>query len=1094
MLHLILGQSGTGKTTRVLEQVKQNAAAGKNALLIVPEHASFETERRVCTELPAELAQRVDVFSFPRLAENIFRDCGGLSHRALDDMSRVVIMRMAVSEVQDSLRVYRRQVGYSGFLTTLLDTVQEWKRAGVTAGQLESLTESREENPLTEKLRDLGLIYTAYQAIVERSFHDPLDELALASQLAGEKGWFQDREIWLDGFDYFSVGERQMIETMLSGAAEITFSMTANALDSREDIFVFQKKFLHRLLQTAAQCGVSVARPLVLEEALRFHNDDLTLLQAAFTDHSVTGKVTSEAIHVIRAKDTYDEVQCAAAEILRLVREGGFRFQDIAILCRDSDRYESARALLQGYGIPVFCSEKDRLLSHALPLFLTTALDCACGTLHTEGLLRLARSAASGLTPEAAGNLENYCFVWSVKGQAWLAAFSNNPEGMSDLPPEGYAEAVKKIEESRRTLIEPLSRLRERLRRCTGGEFAAALYDYIRNTNALQNLSHGCSREQKELLDREWNCIVDILDLFTDFFDQSMREGAEFLELFTLALSRIDLANVPNTVDHVSFSEVDRVRLQSPCAVFVLGVNEGLFPACGGDTGLFSTREREELIANGVEIPVSGVENALREQYVLYTALSSPAQRLYISYSGATLQGDAVMVPSVLLMKLIHRLGIAVRDSSSLSPTDFVVNLDTAKTQWAKHLGENTSVTASLEVLLRESREDSFIDTLTAVAQDAPAEDISPATAKALLGHEITLSPTAIDRFFQCPYQYFCDKMLRLRPRQKVEYSPFESGSAIHYVFEQMINRHGSKGLILLTAEEREREIEEFLMEYISRMVPDKDAVTARFRYQFLRLKLMLCIILRHMAEELAQSDFVTAETEVKVGKEGKVIPPALQTEDGTPIQLIGSIDRVDLYHSGEKDYLRVIDYKSGEKDFRLEEVYYGLNMQMLIYLYAACDDQTRHFGQVEPAGILYAPSKIQAVETAADATEETLGNKVNTDLRMKGLVLEDEAVLRAMERDLAGVYIPAGLTGKGTFSKTSKLQSREEFSKLRELVYGNITEMSNQLSSGKIGPLPVKNGKHSPCDYCKYAALCNNSGPGGRCREMEKSGEEEEE
>ena len=247
-----------------------------------------------------------------------------------------------------------------------------------------------------------------------------------------------------------------------------------------------------------------------------------------------------------------------------------------------------------------------------------------------------------------------------------------------------------------------------------------------------------------------------------------------------------------------------------------------------------------------------------------------------------------------------------------------------------------------------------------------------------LLGRELKLAPTAIDRYYQCPYQFFCDKMLRLRPRQRVEFSPFESGSAIHYVFQQMVNQYGSRGLCELTDEEMDGEIRRFLREYIDRMVPDPANVTARFRYQFDRLRLMLGVIVRHLADEFSQSEFTAAATEVSVGEGGEVASPRLSAGDGTPISLRGSIDRVDLYHGPEGDYLRVIDYKSGTKEFRFEEVPYGLNMQMLIYLYAACGDENHRFGSPQPAGVLYLPSRLEALEVTMDTTSESLAAEVN--------------------------------------------------------------------------------------------------------------------
>lgn len=735
------------------------------------------------------------------------------------------------------------------------------------------------------------------------------------------------------------------------------------------------------------------------------------------------------------------------------------------------------------------------MLSHALPTFLCAALRAVSGGDTTSNILSIARSEASGISPEDAGRLENYCYIWSIGGSGWNSVFTSNPEGMSDEPPERYADAVGRIEETRRNLMGPLNELQNAVRQCSGGQFAAAIYRYVVSSGAIKNLAAGMSEQQKEELDREWNHIVDILDLFSDFFAQSRLEARELAELFSLALSQVDMGNVPNTIDHVIFAEADRVRLQSPKVVFVLGVNEGLFPANSGDTGLFSTKEREELNARGIEVPVSGADSALREQFILYMAVSSASERMYISYPRRTLQGDGDLQPSVLLSRVMRRLSLSEASAGEISEETLTVNTRTAKMQLARRLAEGKDAAAGvLERLLDGEDESACGAALRRVAENAPAPDVRADLSRSLLGGKILLSPTAIDRFYQCPYLYFCDKMLRLRPLQKVEYSPFESGSAIHYVFEQILNRHGSKRLAELSPQETDREIGEYLEEYLRKMVPDSDKVSARFNYQFARLRLMLRIILRHMAQELAQSEFVTAATEVKVGTEGEILPPSLLTSSGTEVEVRGSIDRVDLFHSQEGTYLRVIDYKSGEKDFDLREVEYGLNMQMLIYLYAACDDRNGRFGAPLPAGILYVPSKISAAETAADVSEETLQKEIDASLRMKGLLLEDENVLRAMEKELMGKYIPVACTSKGAFSKSSKLGSAEQFRQLRGLVRDNIVNMGERLENGAVSPDPIRIGSRTPCDYCPYGALCNNNTPEGRCRTMKKDGEEGEE
>ena len=487
-----------------------------------------------------------------------------------------------------------------------------------------------------------------------------------------------------------------------------------------------------------------------------------------------------------------------------------------------------------------------------------------------------------------------------------------------------------------------------------------------------------------------------------------------------------------------------------------------------------------------------GTESTLREQFVLYSALSAAAERLTITYARQDIAGDAQLAPAGYLLRVLRPLRVSPIRTEAFPAEFWVVNEATAKSRYAAALGRDAAEEALLAALLERLGEGDYPAAMRRVAMDAPAGDITPENARQLLGRELKLAPTAIDRYYQCPYQFFCDKMLRLRPRQRVEFSPFESGSAIHYVFQQMVNQYGSRGLCELTDEEMDGEIRRYLREYIDRMVPDPTTVTARFRYQFDRLRLMLGIIVRHLADEFSQSEFTAAATEVSVGEGGEVASPRLSAGDGTPISLRGSIDRVDLYHGPEGDYLRVIDYKSGTKEFRFEEVPYGLNMQMLIYLYAACGDENHRFGSPQPAGVLYLPSRLEALEVTMDTTSESLAAEVNESLRMKGMLLEDEDILRAMEQQLAGVYIPAKIKQNGEFYRGSRVYSREVFAKLRETVYGNIEQMGTDLLAGKVAPCPARGGSSEPCNYCPYAGLCNNTEPEAPHREL--GGKEETE
>ncbi|MEG1943242.1 MAG: PD-(D/E)XK nuclease family protein, partial [Angelakisella sp.] len=534
------------------------------------------------------------------------------------------------------------------------------------------------------------------------------------------------------------------------------------------------------------------------------------------------------------------------------------------------------------------------------------------------------------------------------------------------------------------------------------------------------------SREMLEETDTLYGKLMDILDLFSDSMGENSFSVATFTEMFELAIDCIELGAIPNTNDQTIAGSADRIRMDSPRGVFAVGVNEGVFPAKYQPYGVFSDGERERLIASGIELSASRFQRALLERFFLYSTLCGAGERLYISYSGATLSGGA-QEPSLIVSQLAAMLPRAITDTAEQPTAFYVADLFTAREQYVRRLGEGLPAPDISEAMRREG-DGGFIELMESLSLGEAAQGIQRPTAKALIGTKLNLSPTRIESFYRCPYMYFCETMLRLRKRKKVEYTPLESGSAIHYVLEHLLRELSGKGISLLDDEALEKKISEMLSLYITTLTQDSSQLSGRFKYQFERLVSVLVVLLRHIGDDFDQSLFTAAGMEVTVADNGDVKPQSFTVDDDTDVVVNGKIDRVDIFQNGDERYARVIDYKSGGKDFSLDEVFYGLNMQMLIYLFALCDDRTSPFGEVKPAGILYMSGKVSAADATPSADRALVRSIIDDTLKMKGLVLEDEVVLRAMERELEGKYIPAKATKTGAISNASRVKSAGEF------------------------------------------------------------------
>lgn len=1069
----------------VLARALASARMGEQVILLVPEQFSFEAEKAVFTSLSGSDALRINVLTFSRLAENIFRSYGGVAHKRLTDTARLVLMKIALREAGDSMTVYRRQIGRTSFVATMLETVEELKYSGTSPQALARTAEVIKDRVLAAKLRDITQAYEIYQAIVERKYTDPLDDIVKAARLVREHGYFLQTSIFIDGFDFFSPPERQLVELMLIQGWQLTVALCADALEQRgeTDIFFSQKKTALRLIQFAKEQGQKVQAPVVLEENLRTDVPVIKEVETLLSEGEAQPLKDLKGLWCISCQDRYAEARFTAAEIQRLVREEGLRYRDIAVVCRSiADYQRPLEAALSEYSIPVFYDRKESVLTKPIAAILTAALEAVRGSYKTEAILQVARCPASGISSQRAARLENYCYVWSVDGKDWEQAFCNNPRGLTGDFPENYQEELDEIEKTRCDVMEPLITLKSRLAGCDGRGFALGLYHYLEGIDAMAHLrqyfgtAYPGDFTQAQQNDALWELVVDILDLFAESLEKVRYPLAVFVELFQMALGCLELGSIPNTIDQVIVAAADRMRLSSPKVVFVLGVNEGVFPALYQSHGVFTDQERVALVRSGIELSNLTGEWALLERFYLYRALCASRKVLYITWAASHLRGN-YMQPSFTISQLKRLYPSVFYEEKNLPSIFFVADMATARSCYAQLCKCHSQEAATLRRLLELEGEENFAQCLERVGKDESAQGILPETARRLLGRQVYLSPTRIENFYRCPYAFLCDHLLGLRPRRRVEYTPLESGTAIHYVLELLLKEVGSAGISKLPDAELWAKVKGLLEQYICQMVSDASQLASRFRYQFQRLVLVLFTIIRHIGEDFNQSLFTAAGMEVPVGPKGKVQSQPLTAADGTPIFLGGKIDRIDIFRRGNLgNYVRVIDYKSGGKDFRLEEVFHGLNMQMLVYLFTVCDDPSQPFGPVRPAGILYMPGKLSAAEVPPSMDEETVKETVAASLRMKGLLLDDQAVLRAMEQKLEGRYIPAKhKKGSDELDAYSHVKTEDEFQKIRKVVYKNIREMANCLLRGEVAPVPVRGGGLNPCSYCSYGLMCNN-------------------
>ena len=731
---------------------------------------------------------------------------------------------------------------------------------------------------------------------------------------------------------------------------------------------------------------------------------------------------------------------------------------------------------LNRYEIPYFADEKIDVESSPLYFGIISTISAVETNYAGEAVLMLAKSPIMGLEPEKVAQLENYVYSWQIRGELWKSDFVNNPRGMvEDFTESDYARLAE-INETRKSIMEPLIHLEKALKQENGRTFAFGIYNFLIKINCTENLKkystnlNDVSAEQfLDLNSQLWDSLIDILDIFGDVLVNVSLERGRLIELFKLAVSSTDVGVIPQMLDQVIVGGADRVRPHQLKVVFVAGVNEGVFPANVSTKGLFSDRERENLNNSGLGISAGGIHQSLLERFYGYFAFTLPSEKLFVSYVDSSLGGEKKL-PSIFASQI--EITFPNIGDLTLQQEDYIEDKTSALEVLSVEFQQDTPLRATLWQLLSQS--DSQIIARMEESAWKPAHKLENTNlATQIFGNNMYLSPSRVERFYRCPFSYFVQDGLRLRKRQKVDFSPLESGSLIHHVLQVMMQKYGGKGLSELSFNQINKEVNVIILGYIEDRITDKDQLPARMEFLFTRLCDTLTRLLVHLGKEFDQSQFSPVAFELEIRDDQPTKPLELFTANGGKVKVSGVVDRVDLMELNGIKYIRVVDYKSGSKQFQLQDVIEGLNLQMLLYLFTIAENGVDSLENVSPAGVLYMPVRETYNSVERSATDEEALRKLQAQWKMGGILIDEREVLEGMEENFCEVFIPVKVNKDESFSKTSPLASIEDMGRLSNLVKKHIVDMANALGDGDIKALPVDDGSYLTCQYCDYRSVC---------------------
>lgn len=1089
MVHFITGRAGSGKTEYVRNVLKGNAKNGLgNMILIVPEQFSFESEKWILSTLGPKDALKIDVLSFTRLAQSVFSTYGGLCNNLIDDGHKILLMSLALENIKDELVLYSKYVKSTSFIEKMLHICTEFKQRKITPNDLISATKNITSTILKQKLTELSLIYASFNSYLSNSFSDELDLLTKLSDVLSETNHFKDRCVVIDAFKGFTAQEFDVISKIMSQAKDVYITLTTDNIYNSQDetnLFNCVNQTAKKLIKIAKDNNVQIENKIKLpiKNNTRFKNEELKHLENnIFNPAYDIYETPTKNITLCCAASIIEECNYVACTAKKLIRTQGLRCKDIAVITRNADTYKSSLInSFEKYDIPYFEDERQPIISQPLITLVRCLLEISFKGLSTDRVLRYLKTGLTNINDEEISILENYALMWEPN---WSKSWTQHPDGLGKEVTESSNKKLEQINDIKNKCVIPLLSFKKKCKETNAKDICKHIYSHLDNLHVQNSLKElALLYEQNSNLalaleqERIWEILMDVLNNIATSIGELPITISRFSEIFDGVLSLTDIGSIPQGLDEITIGNADRIRLSSPKVVFVMGANEGVFPQTPDGKGILNDNDRKKLIEIGLEVDNPSEYKVSEENFIAYNALCSASELLYVSYSRSTSSGEALS-PSCIVSEINSIFpNCTTVSTDQLESTYFIESKKSAFEICAKNFREENVLGSTLKEYFKTDKiYNKKLEALSRVSNKKNAKFKDSKNSLDLFGKNLYLSPSRIEDYFKCPFEYFCKHGIKALPRRKATLDPMQSGTLIHFLLEKLLRKYSKEELCNLTQSERHTEVMNLLREYVNDNMGGLDDKSKRFEYLYFRLCKVVDDVLNRICAEFENSYFEPVDFELSIDNDGDLKPYEIELDDGGTLKVRGKIDRVDQFVNDDKSYIRIVDYKSGEKVFELSDVLQGLNLQMLIYLFTIWKNGTERYGDVVPCGIIYYPAKLKVSKIPRESTEIDIANDKIKQGKCNGLFLNNLSVLNAMENDLEGKFIPIKTKKDG--SLTGTLIDLSSLGKLNEKIDILLKDMAQSLHNGHIPAYPAQCSKgtsnyNNVCVYCDYKSVC---------------------
>jgi len=1129
-LRFIYGRAGSGKTRFCLNEIKSKIAAGAThpLVLLVPEQFTFQAERDLITVLETGGIIKTEVLSFRRLAFRIFNEAGGITYPHIHPAGKCMILYRILDKMRDNFQVFSKSADRQGFVNTLSTLITEFKRYNVTPEALENAGKGLEEgNPLKDKLTELTSVYALFEKTLTDRYRDPDDDLTLASRKLGSTSLYDGAEIWIDGFAGFTPQEYGVIGRLMQKAERVNISFCTDCLEEEgvsgsADIFSPVKTAYRRLVKMARENGVPIEPAVHLGKRPLFRfcqSPELSHLERYLNTYPYkTYREKTRDISLFSSVNIFSEIEACARDIIRLCRDGGLRYRDIAVVTGNLSSYEKpVEVVFAEYGIPCFIDRKVDIAKHPLVRLILSMLDIFVENWSYEAVFRYLKTGLTGIGQDSIDRLENYVLACGIRGrrwtdeQEWRMIPGLIPDEKSLEAQEDMLESINRI---RGEVLAPLMEFRKKTRgRKKASEFCTGLYDFLCTLGVPERIEDYIERFRKSgdlklanEYSQVWNIVMEVFDQTVEVMGDETFGIERFANILKIGFGEYKIGLIPAALDQVLIGSIERSKNHEIKALYILGANDGVFPPAAAEEGILSDRDRAILGNAGIELASDTRTRAFDGQYMVYRTLTTAGSYLKISWPIADHEGRTLR-PSMVVSRL-RKLFPAITETSNILPPG--------------------SVSEKMELL--SCRPAAFKFMVSALRQKADGKEIQPVWQEvyrwfaaqkewkqkcqaaraafqyknlaqpvsrdkiaALYGNPGVSSVSRLEKYTACPFAFYVQYGLGAGERKVYSLRPPDVGTFMHAVIERF-SKLISEGEATWRSFDRDwcsAKVSEIVDEMLEKMQGSGVAASKRYTALTVRLKRVVSRAVWLIAEHIRRSSFDPVEYEVGFGENEKYPPITIELDSGEKIHLIGRIDRVDALKTEAGTYLRIVDYKSGSRDFKLSDVFYGLQIQLITYLDAiwesggSCSgdgprtaEQSREVGEAPPylpGGMLYFKIDDPIVKGNSKITEEEVEKAIIKQLKMKGLLLADVKLIREMDNTIEGasLIIPATLNRGDVLGKNTSAATLEQFKLLRKYVRKLLKDLCSEIIKGNVTIKPYKKKGTTSCKYCSLSPVC---------------------